>query len=287
MALSRFPTRPCARPEVHQPGHVLGIHHADDVLGTALRVVDRNPRILLLHDAGIRFLHQQVSREREDPAPRGHHLARHHLVQLDGAMDDLLLKGRQQTHPPGCGRNQLQLLWRMHRRLLVHWRVEGPQNRPRGMIHKTDYGPRQPDENIHRSGDGKGDLVDPLQSQRLRHQFAKQHMQVRDQRERQRDRHEIRVKPDMGHSAKPAHERLRYPLLADPAKGETGQRDAKLHRRQKLVQRMLQPHRRPRVRPSQRDQLLQTRLAHAHQREFRGHEKAVGQDQKHHPNRAE
>jgi hypothetical protein len=213
------------------------------------------------------------------------------MVQLNGAMDDLLLKRRKQAHAPRRRGNHLQLLRRVHRPLTVERRAKQPQHQPRRAVHQPHRWPRHADEGVHRPGNSQRNPFRPLQRQRLRHQLAQQQFKVSDRGKGNRNRQRVRIEQGVHwHHGKPVRTRiqqhLRHRRLADPAQGEARQRYAKLHGGQKFIDMALQMQRRARSRSAQRQQLLHARLAHADQRELRGHEEAVGQNEEGHHHRA-
>ena len=179
--------------EVHQARDVLGVDDADDVLGAAGGVVDGDAGVLLLDDAGAGLLDGHVGGEREDLAARSHDLADGDVVQLDGAMDDLFLEGRQQAHAAGGGGDELELLGRVDGALAAERRAEEPQDEGGGgfisrtagrvMRMKTSMGPAT--ARAMRSAS--------LQRERLGDELAEQDFEVSDERERDDDRDGVGV----------------------------------------------------------------------------------------------
>ena len=99
--------------EVHEAGDVLGVDDADDVLGAVGGIVDGDAGVLLFDDAGAGVFDGHVGGEGEDFAAGGHDLADGDVVELDGAVDDLFLKGGQQAHAAGGGGDELELFGRV------------------------------------------------------------------------------------------------------------------------------------------------------------------------------
>ena len=77
----------------------------------------------------------------------------------------------------------------------------------------------------------------------------------------------------------PAQEDAGCEGFSDPTQGQGAQRHAKLDRRQKVVQLMLQPADRARAWNACGSHLLDTRIAHAHQCELGSHKERVDQYQ--------
>ncbi len=61
-------------------------------------VVDGNAGVLLFDDAGGGLFDGHVGGKGEDLAARGHDFAHGDVAELDGAVDDLFLKGGEETH---------------------------------------------------------------------------------------------------------------------------------------------------------------------------------------------
>ena len=76
----------------------------------------------------------------------------------------------------------------------------------------------------------------------------------------------------------PVQNRICQRRLPQSAQRQAGQRHAKLHRRQKLIEIVFESERRSRARTILRNQLLDPRLSHADQRKLRSHKEAVRQD---------
>ena len=94
-------------------------------------------------------------------------------------------------------------------------------------------------------------------------------------------RHRDRMSPHPAPLRQPPQQRLhprRQRRLTQPAQRQVRQGHPQLHRRQNLIDMVLQAQGGARRRPVARHQVLHMRLAHTHQGELRSHEKAVRQD---------
>ncbi len=189
---------------------------------------------------------------------------------------------RQQPQPAGRRGHQLQLLRRVCAGLATQRRPEQLQHQRRRPIQQAHNRPRHPDKQVHRPRDGQRNALGPLQRQRLRHNFAEHNLKVGDEEERQhhgrtvRQQQRVRRRPRV---LRQTPQQVLHPRrnrrLAQTAQHKIGQRHAQLNRRQHLVDVVLQAQRRMRRRPFTRKQVLNPGLAHAHQRELRGHKEAV------------
>ncbi len=147
---------------------------------------------------------------------------------------------------------------------------------------KRTAGPRDADEQLHRPGDGDGQLFRLAQGERFRHQLAKQHVQIRDESKCDGDGAGMRIDLRMRNALQPRFEEHRDHRLADPAERQAAKGDAKLNRWQEIVEVRLQAADGAGSRLSLGDELLDAGLPHAHQRKFRSHEKSVGENQQRH-----
>ncbi len=172
--------------QVHEPGDVFRIDDADNVIGARTgRIVDRDAGVLFFHDARAGLLDEHICGQREDLAARGHDLANDDVVQLDGAMDDLLLKYGEKSHTTGgCG-DELQLFRRVHCAFATERSTEDSKDDGCGGVHQPDQGPRDTDKDVHGASDGQGDALGTLQSEGLGDQLAEQDLEIGDQEQRQ------------------------------------------------------------------------------------------------------
>jgi len=90
------------------------------------------------------------------------------------------------------------------------------------------------------------------------------------------------VKP----AVKKLEDHLRDGRFADPAKGERGERNSKLHGRQELINIVFELEYRASAGTAESDELLDAGLPHADQSELRGDKEAVGQNKEGHHDRA-
>ena len=66
--------------------------------------------------------------KREDPLARGHDFADGNIVELDGAVDERLLKAGEQAQAAGGGSDELEFFRRVDGGPLGHGNVETAQN---------------------------------------------------------------------------------------------------------------------------------------------------------------
>ena len=278
--------------EVHQAGDVLGVDDADKILGTVRRFVDGDAGVLLLDDAGGGLLERHVGGEGEDLAARGHDLADGDVIELDGPMDDLFLKDREQAHAAGGGGNELELFGGVDGSFAAQWGAEETEDDRGGGVQQLHDGARDADEDVHGAGDGEGDALGSLQSEGFGDEFAKQNFKVSDQAEGQDDRDGVGVKDCVGRErVQPDAFKVEDDLgdggLADPAEGESSDGDAKLDGGKELVDGVFELEGGARAGPAKRDELLDAGLADADEGEFGGDEEARGEDEEGHDDYAE
>ena len=226
--------------EVHEAGDVLGVDDADDAVGVGGGVVDGDAGVLLLDDAGAGVFDGHVGGEREDLAARGHDFAHGDVVELDGAMDDLFLKGGQQAHAARGGGDELQLFGRVHGAFAAEGRAEETEDDGGGAVHQADGGARHADEDVHGAGDGEGDALGTLQGEGLGDELAEEELEVGDCGEGEDDGDGVRVDDGVWREDRePAGGEVEDDLgdggLAEPAEGERGQGDAELNGGEEVV----------------------------------------------------
>ena len=84
-------------PEEHETREILRIDHANDVFRTTRLVVHRHARVHVLDDLRAGLLDRHVRRQREDALARSHDLAHRNVVEFNGAVNQRLLKTRQNS----------------------------------------------------------------------------------------------------------------------------------------------------------------------------------------------
>ena len=169
---------------MHEAGDVFGVDDADDVVVAGGGVVDGDAGVLLFDDAGAGLLDGHVGGEGEDLAAGGHDLADGDVVELDGAVDDLFLKDRQQAHAAGGGGDELELFGRVDGAFAAEGSAEEAEDEGRGAVHQPDDGAGDADEDVHGAGDGEGDALGALQGEGLGDEFAEEDLEVGDERRR-------------------------------------------------------------------------------------------------------
>jgi len=124
------------------------------------------------------------------------------------------------------------------------------------------------------------------QGERFRDQFAEHDMEVGDDAESKSHGHDggdVRVHRNVcgrvGEQAHPVQEDAGHQGFADPAQGQRTKGDAELHGGKKIVELPLQQAHGARAGYTVGQHLLDACFADGNQRELRGHEKTVGQDQ--------
>ena len=185
----------------------------------------------------------------------------------------------QDSAPAAGGDNQLQLFRRVHAAAALQLRPEGLQDDLSGSGHESQERRGDGHENVHRAGNRQRNSLGALQRDGLGNDLAQNHHQIGDQHERSRDRNTVRVKLRVRKRTEQRLQHVRHRSLADPAQAEAGNRHSKLHCVEDVVELLMQLLDGARADAVRRNHLLQSRLADAHQSEFRGHEERVGCDQ--------
>src|SRR6202158_1828439 len=85
------------------------------MFGTALRVIYRDARVLLVDDAGQRFIQAQVGGQGKNSGPRHHHLTRGNGVEFERVEQHLFLGGGELSGGARGGNDQLQFVWGVNR----------------------------------------------------------------------------------------------------------------------------------------------------------------------------
>ncbi len=158
-------------------------------------------------------------------------------------------------------------------------RAQRTQHPPRRPAHHVKQRPGQGEEDIHRPGDRQRDLLRTLQRQRFGDQFAQNDVQAGDQGKGDEDRNPVSVNRGVGKVLHRAEHHLRQQGFAYPAQGQADDRDSQLDAVDHFVQIAVQLLHDAGPNPPGRHQLLDTRVTHAHQGEFRGSEECVGRHQ--------
>ncbi len=147
------------------------------------------------------------------------------MVELDGAVDDLLLKDGQQAHAAGGGGDELELLGRVDGALAAQRGAEEAEDQRGGAVHHLDRGAGHADEDVHGAGDGEGDALGALQGEGLGDELAEEDLEVGDGGEGEGDGDDVGVDGGVrggspAEAAPGAEDDLGDGGLADPAEGE-------------------------------------------------------------------
>ena len=84
---------PAVRRKCMRRGQVFGVDDADDVFGAAGFVVDGDAGVLVVNDGGAGGLDEGVGGEGDDFLPGRHDFADGDFFHLEGAVDEVFLKG--------------------------------------------------------------------------------------------------------------------------------------------------------------------------------------------------
>ena len=156
---------------------------------------------------------------------------------------------------------------------------KSPQDPARRPAHDEQQRTGQGQKDIHRACHRQRHLLRPLQRQRLGNQFAQNDVQAGDQDEGNEDRNAVSVDRGVGNILNRAQHHLGQQRLADPAQGQADDGDSQLDAIDHFVQVAMQLLHNARADAPGSDQLLDTGITDADQREFRGREESVGRHQ--------
>src|SRR5271157_1668115 len=238
--------------------------------------------MLLVNHALQRLLKRHVTRQRKYVGTRNHDLAHRDVLQIDRAMDHLLLRRGQHSQSAAGSDDQLQLFPRVHSALTHLTHPEGFQYRPSRSGHESQERRRDRHEDIHRPGDCQRDLLGPLQGDRLGDDLAQNDVQISNESERHGYGDSVRIKAGVGQRKEQRLQHAGHGSLAYPAQGEAGNRHSKLYRVEYVIELLMELLDGARADTVRRNHLLQSRLPDAHQGEFSGHEERVRRDEQDH-----
>ena len=164
----------------------------------------------------------------------------------------------------------------MHATLAGNAGPEGAEHQARPAGHKIEQRLGERNKGLHRSSDGQGDALGPCQRDGFGNNFTKNHVQVGDQYESDNGGDDVRIDIRMGNMHQQRLNHAGDCGFADPAQGQAGEGDAKLYRQQDFVKILMQPLDGARPDAAHLDELLNTRIAHAHKGKFGSHEEGIG-----------
>ena len=231
---------------MHKSGDVFGVEDADDVVGAGTRgIVDGDAGVLFFDDTRAGLLDGHIRGQREDLAAGSHDLANDDVVELDGAVDDLLLKDGEKPHATGSSGDELELFGRVDAAFAAERSTEEPEDEGGRRVHEPDDGRGDADEDIHGPGNGEGDALGSLKREGLGDKLAEEDFEVGNEREGDDDgegmrvdrwRGEEDVQPVPGETQKDVGDGG----LADPAEGKGGEGDSELHGGKKFIDGVLE-----------------------------------------------
>src|SRR6202043_1617823 len=126
-----------AESEAHPAHEVFVVQHTDNVFGTALRIIDRDARVLPLDNASQSLVEQQVGGQRKNIRARDHNLADGDAVEFDGAVDHFFLELGNLAELPAGGHDELQFIWGVNGASTTRGlRAKDAQNQATGTAHE-------------------------------------------------------------------------------------------------------------------------------------------------------
>src|SRR5579872_211860 len=260
-----------AQAKAHPAHQVFVIKHSDNVLGTALRIVNRDARVLSFDHAHEGLVEHKVGGQRKNIRARHHHFANGDAVEFDGAMDHLFLKFRNLSELAAGGDDEFELVGRMDSTAAASGlSAEHSQNQSAGAAHKVKHRACDGEEGLHGRGNREGDLLRTLQRQGLGNQFAQDDVHVSDQGKGNRDGNAVGVDGDVGkalHEVQAADQAGDHGL-ANPAEGQADHGDAELNSVDDFVEMLVKALHDARADASRLNELLDAGVADAHQSKF-------------------
>ena len=122
--------------------------------------------------------------QRKNIGPRDHDFADGDAVEFDGVVDHFFLRLGNLAELAAGGDDELEFVGRMNgapRRVSRAPKIR--KHQAAGAAHEEKYRAGEGEERLHGRGHGQGNLLGTLQGQRLRNEFAQNHVQVGDQAE--------------------------------------------------------------------------------------------------------
>lgn len=163
---------------------------------------------------------------------RDHNLADLKLAQLNGALDELLLAGGEESAFTNLADQDLQLFCRVNEGMRLRGANPHGANEELGGAVEQNNGPaKDPEEPTKRSSDEKGHALGALDAQALGHQLAEHDM--KEGQQKKGGDHRGGVGNNHGFGARnplqAAEEKLREGTLSDDAEGQAGDGDSDLN----------------------------------------------------------
>ena len=155
---------------------------------------------------------------------RGHDLPDGDFIQLEGSVDQGLLKLGQQAHAAGGGGDELELLRGVDGGAIGHGDIESEEDDGGRSLEEAHSGAGKGDEKEHGRSDGNRESFSPAQGKRFGHQLANHHMEVSDEAKSKGDSDDVGVDESVrlgeGQQAQPAHQNGGGERLAQPAESQ-------------------------------------------------------------------
>src|SRR6202451_390448 len=194
-------------------------------------------------------------------------------------VDHFFLEQRNLAKLATGSHNELEFVGRMYRSLSYLARAEDVQHETGSRAHPENKGPGQGEENLHGSRDRQGYLLAALQSQRLRNQFPKDHVQAGDEDECDADGNPVGVNLRVGDLAERFREDTGQHGFADKTESQAYDCDSQLNTVDYFVEVSVQLLDNAGADAPGFDQLLNAGFANADQGEFGRGKERVGCDQ--------
>ena len=264
-----------ARP-THQ---IFGVEYADDVFGTALRIIHRDARTLLVDYAREGFVEIEVGGKRKNSGAWDHHLPRRDVIELKRIQQHLFLRGRKLSGGVSGGDDQLEFVGRVDGPVADVAGSEGAENEPGGAAHADGERSGEGEKDVHGRGDREGDSLGALQRQRLRNEFPEDHVQASDTDKRHGHGDGMSVDGGIGHATDPTLEQSRQDRFAEPAQSQTGNGDSQLHAVDDAAELLMKFEDGACAGAASFDQLLDASFADADERELGCGEESIGRHQ--------
>src|SRR5580700_11659499 len=102
-----------AEAQTHPAHEVFVVEHADNVFGAALRIIDRDARVLAFNHAGQGFIELQVGGQGKNVGAGDHDFADGDAVEFDGAVDHFFLKLGNLAELAARGHDQFEFVGRV------------------------------------------------------------------------------------------------------------------------------------------------------------------------------
>ena len=264
--------------ETHPTHDVFGIEDADDVLGSALRIVDGNAGVLFVGDAGEGFFETEIGGQGKDSSARDHDLASGNAIEFEGIEKHFFLGGGKLSGGARGTDDEPELVGGVDGPVADFVGAEGAEDEAGGAAHEDGEGRGHGEKDIHGCGDGEGDAFGALQGERFWDEFSEDDVQAGDENEGDGDGDGMGVEDGVGNTADQGFDEACQYGLAQPSEGKAGDGDSELDSVDHAAELLMEFEDSAGTDAAGFDELLDAGFADADEREFGGRKEGIGRD---------